>query len=126
MNGALRLRKDIDDRQYPPYRSRVKQLPIACNLDAEQGPVRIARWRSVGERAQLGAELQALTLTVTYRAAAQDELAALVRAERSCCAFLDWSLEQSNGHAVLKVEADEAGEPELVRLAGLFGALRGG
>jgi hypothetical protein len=100
----------------------VKPLPIACNLDAEQGPARIAQWRSVGERAQLGAELTARTLVVTYRESALDELAALVQAERSCCAFLDWSLERSAGRATLKVQADEAGEPELSRLAALFGA----
>ena len=122
MNGPLRLRKDIDDRRYPTYGGFVKQLPIACNLDAEQGPVRIARWRSVGKRAQLGADLQGRTLAVTYRESALEELTALVRAERSCCAFLDWSLEQSAGRAVLTVQADEAGEPELARLAHLFGA----
>jgi hypothetical protein len=102
------------------------ELPIACTLNAGEGAARVEQWRLLGRRAQLGAEFSEGTLAVTYRESALAELTELVRAERSCCAFLDWSLEESGGNAVLLIRGGEGAEPELNRLAGVFGALRRG
>jgi hypothetical protein len=103
----------------------VKELPIACTLDAAAGELRRTQWRRLGEQAQLAAQFAGLTLAVTYQPQVLPQLQQLVQAERCCCSFLDWSLDQPPERAVLTITCDENGEPELSRLADLFGALRG-
>ncbi len=100
----------------------MKELPIACTLDASDGQRRLTQWRGLGERAMLSAHLAERTLTVAYEPAALTELTALVRAEQTCCAFLDWALEERVDQLVLTIRSDAKGEPELSRLAGLFSA----
>jgi hypothetical protein len=97
-------------------------LPIACSLDAADGARRMEQWRRLGEHAQLDAHRDGHTLAITYRPLALAELQRLVEAERSCCSFLAWSLSPSPDRVVLTIQADDAGDPELSRLAGLFGA----
>jgi hypothetical protein len=101
----------------------VRELPIACTLDAAGGELRLAQWQRVGDQAKLSAHLSGRMLAVTYQPQVVAQLQELVRAERGCCSFLDWSLEQSPGKVVLTIRSDERGEPDLSRLAHLFGAL---
>jgi hypothetical protein len=103
----------------------VKELPIACTLDASEAELRLTQWRRVGEHAKLAAHLAGHRLAVTYQPQVLAQLQDLVQAERGCCSFLDWSLEESPEQVVLTIRSDENGEPELSRLADLFGALRG-
>jgi hypothetical protein len=103
----------------------VKELPIACALDAAEGELRLTQWRRVGEHARLTVQLAAHKLVVTYQPQVLAQLRELVQAERGCCSFLDWSLEESSDQVALTIRSDENGEPALRRLADLFGALRG-
>jgi hypothetical protein len=99
----------------------VRQLPIACTLDATAAQQRLKQWRRLGERAMLTVNLAGRSLAVAYDPPALAELQGLVRAEQTCCAFLDWSIEERAEQVVLMISADENGEPELQRLADLFG-----
>jgi hypothetical protein len=99
----------------------MKELPIACTLGPGDGAARLAEWRRLSD-SRLDAQRDGRTLVVTYREDASADLTRLVEAERTCCAFLDWSLEHAGDRAILKVRSDEAGEPEIARLAELFGA----
>jgi hypothetical protein len=104
----------------------VKELPVGCTLDAAEGELRLTQWRRVGEHAKLSARLAGQTLAVTYQPQVLPLLQDLVQAERGCCSFLDWSLEESPVQVVLTIRSDGNGEPELSRLADLFGASRRG
>ncbi|HEX4431429.1 MAG TPA: hypothetical protein VHZ96_19315 [Frankiaceae bacterium] len=100
----------------------MRELPIACTLDAQDAQRRLAQWRSVGEHTLLAVDLAERILTVGYEPSALPELRALVRAEQTCCAFLDWSLEERPDRVLLTIRCDASGEPELSRLAGLLAA----
>jgi hypothetical protein len=83
-------------------------LPIACTLDGESGPVRVARWRALIDAAGLGSQLNGDRLEVRFRAApgVAAELSELVDAERVCCAFLGWNVEPSDSDLLLTVTGD--------------------
>ena len=122
MDGLIHQGEDIDERLSGEYFHFMKELPIACSLSPAEGEQRLERWHRVGADARLGTQLRGRTLAVTFRESAWQELTELVGAERTCCAFLDWSIAPSDGAIVLTISSDASGEPELRRLAELFGA----
>jgi hypothetical protein len=115
-------KRGIDKHRCIPYGGGVNELPLACTLDAAAGERRLTQWRRVGKQAKIASAFSGRTLAVTYRPQARSLLEELVAAERGCCSFLDWSLEESPERVVLTIRSDESGEPELSRLARLFEA----
>ena len=86
-----------------------RRLPIACTLDAADGGRRLDEWRRLNAEYALERELRDGRLIVRY--APHDDaarrLAALVEAERRCCAFVDWSIDRSRGGLRLVVRGDD-------------------
>ena len=68
--------------------------PIACSLDGDAARRRWADWASV-LAARVSVELDPELLTVRFPPSADlsTRLGALVAAERECCGFVDWALE---------------------------------
>ncbi|RBY78550.1 hypothetical protein DQ239_08335 [Blastococcus sp. TF02-09] len=71
-------------------------LPVACTLGAADGAAQLRRWRRLDDRALVRRAREAEELLLVYRAddATRTELHDLVGVERTCCAFLDWRIEE--------------------------------
>jgi hypothetical protein len=78
-------------------------LPPACTLVAADGPARVARWKVLDAAYRLGSVRAAGELVVRYREGARAALTALVDAERRCCGFVDWSVQEAAGEVHLRV-----------------------
>jgi len=87
----------------------LKNLPIACTLDEADGGRRIEEWHRLDSEYALGRELGGGQLVVRYapRADAVRRLTELVEAERRCCAYVDWSIDRSDGGLRLVVRGDD-------------------
>ena len=100
----------------------MRELPIACTLDAAAMGERGERWRALGDRALVGRERR--DSRATLRFAASDDVAAelreLVRLEGECCAFLDMRIDARDGELVLTID----GPPEAADLLDAFGGAR--
>lgn len=78
-------------------------LPIACTLTPAAGKAQIEKWQTFDEEYALGTERTGTRLTIHY-AKLDDStrrLRELVAAESTCCAFVDWSIDES--HADLRL-----------------------
>jgi len=78
-------------------------LPIACTLTPAAGATQVAKWRALDEDYALETERTDTRLTVHY-AKLDDStrrLRELVAAESACCAFVDWSVDET--HADLRL-----------------------
>lgn len=97
----------------------MKDLPIACTLDAAAMGDRGDRWRALADRALVGRERAAgrATLRLASSDGVAEELRELVRLEGECCAFLDMRVEEDGGELVLSI----AGPPEADPLLDAFG-----
>lgn len=86
-----------------------RRLPVACALDAAEGGRRNEEWRRLDADYALERELRDGQLVVRYvdHPDAVRRLTELVDAERRCCAFVDWSVDHSNGRLRLVVRGDE-------------------
>ncbi|MBM7805361.1 hypothetical protein JOD57_001198 [Geodermatophilus bullaregiensis] len=97
-------------------------LPLACTLGPQDGRDRLRRWEALHRSAAPVSSLRHGVLEVRYPGApgVLAELSALAAAEQNCCTFVDWSVAQAGGDAVLTVRAP-AGQPEAVEpIAALF------
>ena len=92
----------------------MKELPIACSLDAEQLAERKERWHALGEHALISAERTDEGVRQRYRggAAIEAELRALVALEAKCCPFLDLRLERVDAETWLEI----SGPPEAAQV----------
>ena len=89
---------------------------ISCSLDARSLDRRMADLGAIGSHGLLGARLR-------FDPALESRLAAVVEAERSCCAWLDIDLERGDGWVELRLGAP----PEAaLALAAFVGALTQG
>jgi hypothetical protein len=78
-------------------------LPIACTLTPAAGKAQVEKWRAFDEDYALETERTDTRLTIHY-AKLDDStrrLRELVAAESACCAFVDWSIDET--HADLRL-----------------------
>jgi hypothetical protein len=96
----------------------MKELPIACSLDAEQLAKRNERWRALGEHALISVERTDEGVRQRYRggAAIEAELRDLVALEAECCPFLDLRVERVDAETWLEV----SGPPEAAHIVAEF------
>jgi hypothetical protein len=96
----------------------MKELPIACSLDAEQLAERKERWRALAEHALISAERTDEGVRQRYRggAAIEAELRDLVALEGECCPFLDLQVERVDAETWL----DVSGPPEAAQIVAEF------
>ncbi len=97
----------------------MRDLPIACSLDADALQQRLDEVRAVGREALLGTASDG---TLRFRAtpATRARLEAIVAAEAECCAFLTLDLREADGELRLTLSAPEGAEPVAAELAGAF------
>jgi hypothetical protein len=91
----------------------MKELPIACSLDAEQLAERKERWRALGEHSLISTDRSDDGARQRYRggAAIEAELRDLVELEAECCPFLDLRVERVDAEIWLEISGPpEAGE----------------
>jgi len=95
-------------------------LPIACTLDASDGAHRLARWRALSARDAPRVAREADALLVAYPAGrgVREELEVLAAAERRCCSFAQWEVEQDGDRVILRIRSHAHG---LAAIASLFG-----
>ena len=95
------------------------ELPIACTLDASDGAQRLARWRALSARAAPHVVREDDALVVAYPAGrgVREELDVLAAAERQCCSFADWEVEQDRDRVVMRIRSQPEG---LAAIAALF------
>ena len=96
----------------------MRELPLACSLDASGLAERQERWRAIGERALRDRSRagDAARLTFAGSAGVEEELRELVRLEAECCAFLDMSLVADGDEVVLTI----AGPPDAAPIVESF------
>jgi len=87
-------------------------IPIACSLDAGDHAARGRAWHDLRRAALRSATQDGTTFTTTWRGEARDELSALVEAERICCPFFEFALEElEDGDLLLRATVPPGGEP---------------
>ena len=103
-----------------------QETPIACTLDAEDRPARIATARELGARALVGLEVRDRSARLRFRGE-REAVDALVAAENTCCAFFEFTTIPDGDDTELEVRTPEGGEPLLRELvAGLVAGWVGG
>ena len=97
----------------------MRDLPLACSLDAPALEARLAEMRAVGREALIAAEPGGV---LRFRAApdTRERLERIVAAEAECCAFLGLELEERGGELRLAVTAPEGAEPVAAGLVEAF------
>jgi hypothetical protein len=88
----------------------MRDLPIACTLDAPALEERLAEIRAVGRDALIAAEPGGV---LRFRATpdTRRRLERIVAAEAECCAFLGLELLEQDGELRLTISAPEGAEP---------------
>ena len=94
--------------------------PIACTLNFRAVGPRLASTRKMTEQSLLSHRLDGRTLRLVYRPEAADEVNRIVELERTCCAFLDFSLEAGAQEAVLTITAPEGSDTDAQWLLAQF------
>ena len=98
----------------------MKELPIACTLNAS-GLAERGEWlERLGAKSLLDGRRTAEGLALRFDASAEDEVRSWVEAERECCAFLGFDLEPADDVLRLRVTGPRGSEPIL---DGLLAAL---
>ena len=82
----------------------MRDLPLACSLDATALEERLAEMRAVGREALLATEPDGV---MRFRATAEtrERLERILAAEGECCPFLDLDLREEQGELRLTVRA---------------------
>ncbi|MDQ2852204.1 MAG: hypothetical protein M3Y49_16030 [Actinomycetota bacterium] len=97
-------------------------LPVACTLQANDGPARLRRWQRLHQIADPTVQLIDGQLEVRYQSGPDvlAELRDLVDEERVCCASVSWVVSEESGHPILRVTAP-SGTPRAVEpIAAMF------
>lgn len=101
--------------------TQVHNPAVACTLDVDAVPQRIAAWKVVIDRAEQQAAIEGgVRLTLPGAPELVAQVAGLAAAEQQCCAFLTFTLTLVDGGAQLDVTAP-ADAAEM--LTGLFGVV---
>lgn len=108
------------DHMPVPLMSKPCGPPIACTLDAGAMPDRVAEWQALLDEATTRERTTDGALRVTFASdTSLPELARLVAAEQTCCAFFSFRITVDQRGVGLEVRAP-AGADEIV--TALFGA----
>jgi hypothetical protein len=99
----------------------MRELPIACSLDAAQLAERTERWRALRELSLISSERTGATARQHYRGgrAIEMELRELAELEAECCPFLELRVDRVDAELRLQI----SGPPDSAQVvAGLVGA----
>ena len=77
-------------------RTELPLLPDGCSLDASGGATRLKRWQALTAGALVERHRKPGELRLRFRSGdgIRAELTALAEAERSCCSFLSWIVQE--------------------------------
>lgn len=91
-------------------RTELPLLPVACTLGAGDGAAQLARWRQLNAGSLTRRDRRDEELLLVYRAdePTRAELQSLVSVERTCCAFLDWQVDERDGELRLRISGAPA------------------
>lgn len=91
-------------------RRQLPVLPVACTLGATDGAAQVERWRRLNARSLARRERRDDEVLLFYRADddTRAELDGLVAVETTCCAFLDWQVEERDDDLVLRISGTAA------------------
>jgi hypothetical protein len=97
----------------------MRELPLACSLDAKSLEARVAEIEALGRASLLATEPDG---TLRFRAAPEtrSELERIVAAEAECCAFLSFDLSEQDGELRLRIHAPEGAETIAAELTAAF------
>ncbi len=108
----------------PPTTTQHGDLPVACTLQATDGPARLQRWQRLHQIAEPTVQLIKGELEVCYPPGPDVlvELLDLVAEERVCCAFVNWIVTEEHGHPILRVTAPSGASDSIEPIAAMFTA----
>jgi hypothetical protein len=91
-------------------RRELPLLPVACTLGVTDGAAQVERWRQLNDRSLVRRDRQPGELLLVYRAddGTRAELQSLVDVETTCCAFLEWRVEEREDDLRLHVRGTAA------------------
>ena len=94
--------------------------PIACSLEGDNARRRWRTWKEILTR-RLHVDRSPLHLTIRFSGddAVRSELTDLVAAERICCSFVGWALEDLDNEMVLTINGDPEGVAAMAESFGL-------
>jgi hypothetical protein len=94
---------------------------LACSLDPDNRARQGGEWRALRRDALIDAREEAGVVTSTWKRGegVAGRLEALVEAERICCSFLGFELEEREETLVLRVVSPAGTEPVAKRMLGL-------
>jgi hypothetical protein len=97
----------------------MRDLPLACSLDAEALEDRVAEIRALGRDALVAVEPDGV---LRFRATPETRrrLERIIAAEAECCAFLNLDLREEHGELRLSVTAPGDAEPVAAGLVEAF------
>jgi hypothetical protein len=101
--------------------------PIACTLDPAQMPQRSDDIRTLGRDGLEAVERSERHVSLRFRRdpAIRMRVEGIMAAESNCCAFLDFTLTDTDDATVLTIAAPEGGQTTMNELADLFAAASG-
>ena len=96
--------------------------PIACSLSAAELPARQDQIRALGHDGLISIEQEPGRAVLRFGAGAElrQRIDRFVEAERRCCAFLDFRVEDDGDGTRVTIAAPPGGEPVLEGLAELL------
>ena len=85
-------------------------VPVACSLDGGEARRRSQDWQALRDsRSRVERSEHGLKLSFLANDATRAELNRLVVAERHCCGFVDWQLEDLGDELTLIITGDPPG-----------------
>jgi hypothetical protein len=96
----------------------MKEAPVACALSAEDRQERFREFAELGAAALLEAERTADGARLRLRdgPGVRSALSRLIEAERSCCSFLEFTVDAGGSDLVVEVSGPPAAGPLIDRL----------
>lgn len=95
-------------------------LPIACTLAPGTHAERVAWIAALNRDALRGHERDGLVLRLRYQRGAAARVRELVARESECCAFLTFTIRDSDHETALRIEAPEGARPVLAEIFAPF------
>src|SRR5688500_18744435 len=116
---ATATRRIARGAKRPVTISGMRELPLACSLDAPALAERLAEMRAVGRESLIAADPGG---ELRFRASpgVRQRIERIVAAEAECCAFLRLTLSEHDGELRLAVSAPEGAEPVAAGLVEAF------
>src|SRR5688500_534883 len=96
---------------------------IACTLNADERPKRLAEIRAIGESSLVSVAPEGV-LRLRADQATRGRLAGIIAAESACCSFLDFDLREEGAELVLTITAPEGAEALASDLVSAFSGSR--